>query len=235
MTTVDELSLPSTFLERTPRTRAERILDHGITVDLTWWNARLAERGLPGGPVTGLPAGSADDQRTTSGRAVLTRGDLFALAGDDTPEGTLRLLWHTLAWGSGLSGRNNLRRLDSVRADIDGSARLLRRAATLAGEHPAAGYALLLPGDRRAAIAHLGSAFFTKFLYFAGGGAATHQALILDSVVAGALRGHGWSALGTVGSWPAVTYGRYCALLGRWATAADVHPDEIEHWLFRGR
>lgn len=86
-------------------------------------------------------------------------------------------------------------------------------AAQLAEREPEAAYRLL---NRK--IKNLGPAFFTKFLYFSGAGNAAHPSLIFDARVAAALRDHcGWDSLRVGGAWPPDTYGRYCALLQRWA------------------
>jgi hypothetical protein len=229
LTNVDELILPSACLAQLRKPRAERSAQPGIQVNLSWWNAGLVAHGLPGGPVRGR---DGEGRPVVEGRAWITREDVFALAADDGPDGTPRLLWHALAWGSGMSVRNNRQRLAAMAADLEGGVRLLRRAGELAADDPAAGYAVLLPDGRRPAIRYLNAAFFTKFLYFAGGGAGTHRALILDSLVARALHRHGWTSLGSAG-WPAATYGRYCALLGRWADEHGARPDEIELWFFQ--
>jgi hypothetical protein len=121
-----------------------------------------------------------------------------------------------------------------VAADSDRCGGLLAEAAAMAADDPIAAYALLRPA--RTAINGLGPAFFTKFLYFAGGG--RRGSLILDARVAGRLRRScGWASLVGTTSWPATTYGRYLELLHRWAdeVSAGVRPvdaDEIELQLF---
>ncbi|WP_120285293.1 hypothetical protein [Rhodococcus rhodochrous] len=83
------------------------------------------------------------------------------------------------------------------------------------------------------AIAHLGPAFFTKYLYFSGAGAPDHPSLILDSRVAATLVDIGWTSLHPETGWPAETYERYCSLLARWAQeAGNVRLDLFERWLF---
>lgn len=65
----------------------------------------------------------------------------------------------------------------------------------------------------RSTVAWLGPAFFSKYLFFAGGGAAGHPSLILDARVASALRYRcRWESLHPGGPWLAVTYARYCTL-----------------------
>lgn len=215
---------------------AAEIFDHAITVDLDWWNSSLSERGLPGGPVTGLSAASGV---VDSGRQVITRGHVFSLAAGaaDDPDAALRLLWHALAWGSGLKYRLDHQRMDSIADDLPGTSEALAAAARLSRVSPAEAYRRLYAGDRTL-IGSLGPAFFTKYLYFAGGGKADHPCLILDSRVAASLVGQGWISLNPGGAWPASTYERYVNLLNRWRreltdqAGHEPRADLIERWLF---
>ncbi len=87
----------------------------------------------------------------------------------------------------------------------------------------------------RGAIPQLGPAFFTKYLYFAGGGDPNHPCTILDINVARALHETcGWTSLPIEGGWHADTYERYCNLLGMWVEQHDgiTRRDLIEKWLF---
>ena len=202
---------------------------HAVTVNLTWWNTSLTERGLGGGPVLGR---TRTGEITQTGRAAITRGDLFTLAdpAPGTPDDALRLLWHTLAWGAGNKVRLVHKRMDAVAADPT-AAVALQSAAEKSRTDPRAAYETLNShGSPR--IPHLGAAFFTKYLYAAGAGRAAHPCLILDSRVAAALHRAGWNSLGTGGRWPAHTYERYCRLLTRWADESGIRPDLIERWLF---
>lgn len=192
---------------------------HTITVDRNWWRTALAAHGL--------------DHAGLIGPAI-SRGDLFALAADATAtrEGAARLLWNVTAWGTVVSGRNGRRRIQAFAADPDRAAGLLRTAATLARTDPHAAYSLLRPRDRTNAIAYLGPAFFTKYLYFAGGGELTHPCHILDQRVAHILRRLGWTSLPPQ-AWTAAAYQRYNQLLQQWADAAGApRTDIIERWLF---
>lgn len=220
-------------------TRQTRIFDHFIPIRPKWWAAALSARSLPGGPV--VPDNSDEGQRRSAAREpAISRAQLFGLGaqanGDDSGVGALRLLWHTLAWGTGTGARNNIRRLDAVASDPSGAAKVLREAGLLAVTDPQAAFAHLRPG-RQNAVSSLGPSFFTKYLYFAGAGAADHPSLILDDRVATALNQHcAWSNLHK-GPWTAVTYERYCTLLARWAVEMTTHhrtlaADELERWLF---
>jgi hypothetical protein len=137
-------------------------------------------------------------------RPGIRRGALFELAATtDSSDGELRLLWHTLAWGGGKRARLMSKRLDSVAANPEGAASALRTAVANAQASPVDAYETLYPSGRTL-LKYLGPAFFTKFLYFAGRGVATHTCAILDRVVAANLRGRGWDGLRSAG-WSAVT------------------------------
>ncbi|HEX6359956.1 hypothetical protein [Actinophytocola sp.] len=118
----------------------------------------------------------------------MTRAQVWTTTGDG-----FTLLWRALAWSSGSRLRQKSRRLDSVAADVSRAEKLLTAAAEVSRQDPAGACAVLRP-DRRNALLSPGPSFFTKFLYFAGGGAPEHPCLILDRVVATALRDHcGWT------------------------------------------
>jgi hypothetical protein len=116
----------------------------------------------------------------------------------------------------------------------DGFSEVLSEAAATSRTDAAAAYRQLQP--YRNAVSHLGPPFFTKFLFYAGGGS-----LILDSMMARSLRRDcGWTSLTGLYTWPASEYVAYCELPSRWAgelSDADareaVRPDKIEYVLFR--
>lgn len=228
-TDLSRLDLPEGVVAELAVPREESVPTHAVPVNRAWWDAALREFGLPGGPVV------------PDGEGTLSRSFVFGLGGAvgeaSSDEEVLSFLWHVLAWGS--RGRNNRRRLRSIAELMPEAADLLRQACIAARESPVAGYEVLRPTGRNNAIPWLGPAFLTKVLYFAGGGASGHQALILDDRVAGALIDHGWWSLRTGGNWPTRTYERYCDLLTRWAAEAseqvgrEVASDELELWLFR--
>ena len=162
----------------------------------------------------------------------LSRRDIFALAepARKTSEGALNLLWHTLAWGTGRSNRNNRSRIRAVASSTD-IPELLGEAAELSISDPIAAYELLRH-RRRNRVKYLGPAFFTKFLYFAGGGEETHQPLILDARVAKSLGKAGWKPLYSF-NWSSETYGQYLALVSRWQEELETsRGDLIERSLF---
>jgi hypothetical protein len=125
-----------------------------------------------------------------------------------------------------------------VLAKPDG-ALLLRDAALASREGPATAFSVLRPG-RRNAIAWLGPNFFTKYLYFAGGGNPDHPSLIVDHYVRAALD----RETGKDGRFRHISQysvGDYLEALNQlkaWATAAStttgrpVAPDEVERWAF---
>jgi hypothetical protein len=239
-TDVDQLVLPAecrAWLHEMGS--SEHVARHRVTVNLDWWNERLATYRLPGGPVTGV---NANGTPVHTGRADIRRADLFALGSDaaDSGDAALRLLWHSLAWGTGTKPKLCKKRIEAIAGAPDDTVNLLQVAGAAARRDAVDAYQRLYPHDRRYAIKYLGAAFFTKYLYFAGGGSADHPALILDDRVARALHDRcGWNSLRTGGFWPARTYGRYSRLLARWAEEEskacdrDVRPDEIELWLFK--
>lgn len=213
MTDLTTLELPPWAVPSRPRGVA--VGEHTIRIREQWWRDAVTSRGLPGVPPGGV---------------ALTRAQVWACTDD-----VFTLLWRTLAWGSGSQLRQNAKRLDSIAADVARAETLLTWAAEESRRDPAGAYAVLRPG-RHNAIRSLGPSFFTKFLYFAGGGRPAHPCLILDRVVATALRDRcGWKSLHRTGPWPAQTYQRYCALLARWAGEMRCAPDEIERALFAGR
>jgi hypothetical protein len=107
--------------------------------------------------------------------------------------------------------------MEAIRAD-PAAGQVLAEAARLAQVDPAAAYDSLRPNGK-SRIAHLGPAFFTKYLYFAGGPSPENPCLILDRVVANALAARGWTSLKT-SAWPTATYSRYLDLISRWRVAA---------------
>jgi hypothetical protein len=198
----------------------ERITNHTVTVKRGWWTERLTNAQL---------------HDTLVGERI-SRGEIFALAAAATsdPEHALTLLWNSLAWGSGKQNRNNAKRITSVAAHRTRATELLMKAAELSSTQPRQAYDLLYP-RHRGAIPQLGPAFFTKYLYFAGGGDPNHPCTILDINVARALHETcGWTSLPIEGGWHANTYERYRTLLGMWVEQYDgiERRDLIERWLF---
>ncbi|RDI24742.1 hypothetical protein DFR72_109322 [Lentzea flaviverrucosa] len=205
MTDLSTLSLPEWA-------RGAAVVESPVLIKPEWWRDEISARHLPGTP-------PVEDR--------ITRAGVRAPADD-----VFTLLWRTLAWGSGRYLRLNAQRLTSIAADVPRCEKLLTEAADRARSDPGAAFALFRPGVRNE-IRYLGPSFFTKFLYFAGGGAPDHPCLILDRRVATVLRERcGWTSLHRKGPWPAETYERYCGLLARWGRENHCTPDEIELTLF---
>lgn len=167
-----------TYLKSSTRTKTVR--EHAVTVGLDWWNDR--HNGLPGLPVRA--------QGHTTGNRLLSRQSLFTLAeqisDDRTGVAAVQLLWHTLAWGTGPSQRGNAKRITTVTADLPRNRELLWEAAVASRSDSSAAFQLLRAKNRNT-ISYLGPNFFTKFLYFAGGGNPQHPCVIVDARVRGRL------------------------------------------------
>lgn len=190
---------------------------HAIAVNPRWWNQQLTRQNFID-PLLG---------------ATLTRADLFGLADGarQSPEGALTLLWNSLAWGSGTRNRNNKRRIDAIATNREEHGQLLQDAAQLSTTDPVRAYQLLRP-RRHNTISSLGPAFFTKYLYFAGGGDPHHPCCILDNLVARSLRHAGYSDIADA-NWSAQTYRHYIELIERWRIETGApRNDLIERWLF---
>jgi hypothetical protein len=232
MVTTANLHAPEELDAPPELSTGDRVVDvagQRIAVNVAWWDRRLHELGLPGGPLR-----VNDD----IGARSLTREDVWSLADGATSsdEGALRLLWHALAWGLGRRTRLCKMRTAAVRTDVPAAAAMLRRAAELSRSDPKGAYDQLHRGGS-GRLRGLGPAFGTKYLYFAGGGAPTHPSFILDQRCASALRKQGWTGLRD-GAWSATTYDTYCRLVNRWSAqhqdkiGTPVVGDQIEKWLF---
>lgn len=210
------------------RSRHQAIHEHGFTLNTSWWNQRIID--LPGGPVSE----GADT-------AYISRGDLFGMAEAalTSGEGALRLLWHTLAWGSGDYHRNDTRRISSVRADPQGVGELLCRAAQAARTDPVQAFQVLQPN--RNVVKQLGPGFFTKYLYFAGGGKPSHRALIVDRRVLETLHRETRCEMFRMRyNYDFRTYRQAIEKLEEWAQELSspertVAADEVERWAFQAR
>lgn len=222
------LELPEGLLEGLGSPRERQINEHWIRIDPVWWTNALAHHDLPD-----VPLNVTFDER---GRPGISRATIFGLDTQEAAEPNLPLLIHSLAWGGGLKYRQMRKRLSTFSADIEGTIDALTEAAAASRTDPAAAYDVLYPAGRTR-LKYLGPAFFTKFLYFAGGGEPSHPCLILDARTSNALKGFGWDGMGTTG-WSASTYVRYCEQLRWWADHAasnlgrPIAADEIERWLF---
>ena len=215
------------------RPRSSAINEHGFDLNVGWWNQRLMNSA--GTPV----AGSGGE--TTQG--FISRGTLFDMAEaavkDETGESALKLLWHTLAWGTGSNHRNSPRRISAIAA-LPEAGLLLKQAGQLSRTDPKAAFLVLQP--RGNAVKYLGPNFFTKFMYFAGGGVVDHECLIVDNRVLKTLHRETGAKLFSPGT---TNYGSktYLAALEQmkvWSKTLStdsrtVGSDEVERWAFAAR
>lgn len=207
------------------------IEDHGFMLKIATWNERVGD--LKGAPLV------SEDGGVELG--LISRGGLFRLAGqareDETGVAALHLFWQSLAWGTGNSHRNTPGRIASVAANEKHTALLLRDAARLAVTDPEMAFLKLQPN--RPALKSWGPNFFTKYLYFAGGGALDHPSLIVDARVLATLK----EAAGDLAfrsrytNYSVGTYLAACDVMKTWADQLSsqertVGADEVERWAF---
>lgn len=217
------------------RTRDEAIINHKVFVNLDWWNRQPETVNHP-------VRGTADDGSvTTKGKAWISRGDLFKIAEQPNSGDPLPLLWSAVAWGTGTRHRLNLKRIDAVYQDLPRAEGILRSAYKDASKSARDGYTSLRGPRNTNAFKFLGPAFFTKVLYFAGGGNPAHPCLIVDERVLATLRA-GTDAddkrFNYSYGYPVSTYDSAVNIMQEWAhTAAndlgrEVAADEVERWAF---
>lgn len=211
--------------------REEAIDGHGFMLKLNKWNELIVH--LPGAPLEGEDGGKE--------LGLVSRGGLFRLAGpareDDSGTAALHLFWKSLAWGTGDNHRNTPGRIASVTTNPQQAAGLLRDAARLAVTDPEAAFLMLQPG--RPAMKYWGPNFFTKYLYFAGGGAVHHPSLIVDARVLATLRSETDNPAfrPQTTNYSVSTYLAACDVMRTWAeelSSAErtVGADEVERWAF---
>ncbi|MEU7380224.1 MULTISPECIES: hypothetical protein [unclassified Streptomyces] len=211
----------------TPLPDREEVLGQAIPFDRARWVPLLPDP-------TWWPA-ELDNCPTVAGRPRVDRSTVFGIARrSDTAEGRRHLLTAALVWGTGTRARSVARHArvfgESSAEDIDG--RLKTALATLREQGAVAAYFAFNNGQR---IKYLGPAFFTKVLYFAGHErpVGPWRPLILDSVVARALRSADADVKWPGGGWTAPRYERYLSLAHDHADRAGVLPDQVEAALFR--
>ena len=209
------------------RDRSSWILDHKFSVEYL----KVASRD----PLL-EEAGLGDDR--INFKSDISRLHLFDMAQDaiSSPRGARRLLWASNAWGSGKSMRNQRRIITSVQADPKGIGTILQESAELSRKSPAEAFRHIYKK-----IKFFGPSFFTKYLYFAGGGDPSHPCLILDTRVAKSLYDDDgevkWTAFPQYRRWNPSVYHAYSDALLDWAEqlstpGAPIAPDQIERHLF---
>lgn len=211
--------------------RSEAIDRHGFSIKIAKWNERVGA--LKGSPLV------SEDGDLESG--LISRGGLFQLARqareDETGHGACHLFWQSLAWGTGNSHRNTPGRIKSVSSNEEQTAVLLRDSARLAVKNPEQAFLKLQPN--RPALKSWGPNFFTKYLYFAGGGTIDHPSLIVDARVLATLA----EITGKPGlrarytNYSVNTYSSACSVMRTWAEELSspdrtVGADEVERWAF---
>ena len=214
-TDVTALELPQWAVPREPR--AVAVAGQSIKIRTGWWRHEIESRGLPGRPPEA---------------AALTRAEVVAadIARRSTCSPCCGTRWRGAR--AGTCGKTSAA-WTSIAEDVAARGDALTEAAEPSATTRLRRTPCCAGGTQR--HQGLGPSFFTKFLYFAGGGAPDHPCLILDRLVATALRDH---AAGTPCTAPArgraQTYPRYCDLLARWARERHRAPDEFERTLFTG-
>ncbi|MFE4748750.1 hypothetical protein ACFRIB_00390 [Streptomyces mirabilis] len=203
------------------------VLGQAIPFDRARW--------LPLLPDSGWWPGELDACPIVAGRARVDRSTVFDISRRaNTIEGRRHLLTASLVWGSGTKARSVARHARifttaSSVSDID--ARLAAALGVLRREGAVSAYFAFNNGER---IRFLGPAFFTKVLYFAGHDhpVGPWRPLILDSVVARALRVADAEVKWPRGGWTTPLYSRYLSLAHDHAEEAGVLPDQVEAALF---
>lgn len=172
------------------------------------------------------------DHGIAIGPDELKRDVLFALAAqcrENAEADWVNFLWHVLAWGV-MGDYRNAPTIVASAASVDQRVRLndiLHRAAEAShrGEICSAYEAI------RGKVPRLGSAFFSKFLYFtADRDSPDPSSVILDSRVSAAaftLTGRDYS------EGKAATYERFCNDMHMWSERFDAPADVIEFRMYK--
>ncbi|MFF4960978.1 hypothetical protein ACFY2Z_28730 [Streptomyces sp. NPDC001222] len=202
------------------------VLGQAIPFDRARWLSLL--------PGSGWWPGELDACPIVSGRARVDRSTVFDISRRaDTIEGRRHLLTASLVWGSGTKARSVARhaRIFAASSVSDIDTRLAAALDVLRREGAVSAYVAFNNGER---IRFLGPAFFTKLLYFAGHDhpVGPWRPLILDSVVARALRAADTEVKWPGGGWTTPRYTRYLSLAHAHAGEARVLPDQVEAALF---
>ncbi|MEN1889262.1 hypothetical protein [Streptomyces mirabilis] len=202
------------------------VLGQAIPFDRARWLSLLPDSGWWPGELDACPI--------VAGRSRVDRSTVFDISRRaDTVEGRRHLLTTALVWGSGTKARSVARHAriftSSSVSDID--AHLAAALGVLRQEGAVRAYFAFNNDDR---IKFLGPAFFTKVLYFAGHDhpVGPWRPLILDSVVARALRAADAGVKWPRGGWTTPRYSRYLSLAHDLAGEAGVLPDQVEAALF---
>jgi 8-oxoguanine DNA glycosylase-like protein len=220
------------------------VLDDMATVDLDWWNQRLAERDIR----VRLTGRNPDGAPTDRGVAVIARGDLTACAAGDGGLGDVGVLYAAAAWLSAHRDRDRLRRFLDVRTtsgpgreyDVITAALAACRQPHLLSAAPVG------RGRRWSGWPHapgVGPTVLSLYCWathrgtghdVVGHGAAARGVVrpqLLDQQAVASLIHLGWSEDPVAARFTWVRYTRYCRLLHAWAVQAEVAAELIEMWL----
>lgn len=202
------------------------LLEHAVRIDSRWWAKELSASGF-----------SEVAKAFTNDR--LSRQDLFdKVPGTDDIYVNIEFAAKVLAWGSGMKNRNNRRRIRSLADPLNQKLLIEAIAASKRGDKKAFE---LFQANGRNTIPYLGPAFFTKIMYFAGGGAKEHPLLIVDQRVLRTLRNRGITRdeISLVANYGPRTYQNSCDALRQIAQVAqrilnvEFSGDMAELWAFQ--
>ena len=199
------------------------------TTDQTRW-ADIADR------IVSEPVAADVRWGLDVGGAGFTRRDILKIAGPDPATEHRRRFIATLMWGYGTADLRYPARVSDLVKLFDEpllDARLSTCVSALSRDDIHAAY------SEMTGIRGLRSAYFTKFLYFAGKATAptSRYPLILDTKLSNRLaRLTGYSYLVITDQWPhddARTYVNYVRLMHATAAEIDVSADALEFYLFQ--
>lgn len=164
----------------------------------------------------------------------ITRKYLFDLADKiGSPKEAVQFYVAVCAWGAGTKALLVGRRVRVLRDNRDAGERLLA-GIRLAETSPVGAYRAFRRGGEHSLL-HLGPAFFTKVIYFAGWPeqeGIIPKPLILDQYVAAALNDITDLNWPSTWNWTAGQYEHYLHLAPKWASEWRCEPDVIERTLF---
>lgn len=205
------------------------LLGSEFKIDTGWWRTELTKAGW-----------ELQGKFAVPGVVAIGRRDLFALAPSAyaSSDEVLSFVFHVLFWGSGDSRRHNKKRIAAVLA-TEGLSRL-RRWLELPSDDLEGQFRTFQ--NRGNLIGHLGPAFFSKLMYFAGGGTPEHRALIIDNRVLRTLsKTQAGQHLPVTHDYGLSTYLAACCVLEELAVSArnsadpqlaGVTADLVEFWAF---
>jgi hypothetical protein len=216
------MDLPSLFSEPPPDRHA--VLQEPVSFDPDHWLDRLPERWMFD-PLADLA------YRQDWQNPKITRQDVFDLTrAVSTPREAIQCYVAICAWGAGPRARLVGRRVRVLRENKAVGERLL--AGMLLAENPVAAYIEFRRGGTNRLL-HLGPAFFTKIIYFAGYDVRViPNPLILDRYVAAAIRDLADLDWPRTWNWTPWQYEQYLMLATDWASCWGTQADVVERTLF---